>query len=477
MLEMDRVHVIRDKVIREGQSIRSVARELRVSRVTVRKYLRESSPSRVERGARAQPARERVRERFDELWKDWGNRSSQKQRVTGSALHRQLVADGYQVSAMTVRRMVRDRRARQFEVFVPLVHRPGDSGQVDFFEVTVTIKGIDQKVWMFLLHLPCSGRSYLRLYERSDQLSFLDGHVRAFEYFKGLPDRLVYDNLKAAVKRRVAGAVELSARFLALLSHYTFEACFARPGEGHDKGAVERRGQSIRTMCFTPFPQGEDLAEVSDRMQHLLDTDWQASGGAFEPLRDLPKSPFDPRSARTMTVRKNATIQVEAAVYSVPSQWARQSVQVLVGIETLEVSCGAKRVKLSRIARGGRRIEYRHYLTELARKPQAVRQIAPELCAQLGAPYPRLWNWLSESTGSAEAGRVLSRVLKAVLDHGERNVGTAIEEALNVGRLDLLALRDDTPRPEVLVPVALAGHVVEVTSASSFDGLLIGEAS
>ena len=89
-----------------------------------------------------------------------------------------------------------------------------------------------------------------------------------------MPDRLVYDRLRAAVKRRVVGDLELSDRFLAFLSHYTLEACFARAGEGHDKGAVERRGQTVRTMYFTPHLEGSDLGEISDQMQGLLDADW-----------------------------------------------------------------------------------------------------------------------------------------------------------------------------------------------------------
>ena len=408
---MDRVYVIRDKVLREGRSIRSVALELGVSRVTVRKYMEQAVPVRVETRERAQPAREAVRERFEELWTSWKGRSSVKHRVTGSRIHRQLIADGYTISAVTVRRMVRELRLAEAEVFVPLVHRPGDSGQVDFFEMTVRVAGEAQRVWMFLLHLPSSDRSFCRLYERCDQLSFLDGHVRAFEHLDGLPDRLVYDNLRAAVKRRVAGSVELNDRFLSLLSHYTLEACFARPGEGHDKGSVERRGQTIR---------------------------------------------------------------VEASLYSVPSQWARRSVQVLIGIDELEISCGAERVEIPRVRRGGRRIEYLHYLPELANKPQAVRQIAPELLAELGAPYARLWDWLSESHGPAEAARVLSRVLRAILDHGEHCVGEAISDALDEGRLDLLSLRDDAPRASVPVPAELAGHIVETTAAATFDGLLLG---
>jgi hypothetical protein len=69
-------------------------------------------------------------------------------------------------------------------------------------------------VWKFLLHLPSSERDFLWLYDRCDQLSFLDGHVRAAEYLGGL----VYDNLTAAVKRLVGVHRELTDRFLALSS-------------------------------------------------------------------------------------------------------------------------------------------------------------------------------------------------------------------------------------------------------------------
>ena len=62
--------------------------------------------------------------------------------------------------------------------------------------------------------------------------------------------RCIYDNLKAAVKRRLGMERELSARFLALCSHYLFEPCFARPGEGHDKGGVEARGKNVRLLSL-----------------------------------------------------------------------------------------------------------------------------------------------------------------------------------------------------------------------------------
>ena len=82
---------------------------------------------------------------------------------------------------------------------------------------------------MFLMRLVYSGHDFIALYDRCDQISFLDGQVRAFEDFGAVPQRVIYDNLKPAVKK-VLPDRELSVRFVALAKHYLFEPCFARPG-------------------------------------------------------------------------------------------------------------------------------------------------------------------------------------------------------------------------------------------------------
>ncbi len=63
----------------------------------------------------------------------------------------------------------------------------------------------------------------------------------------------------------------MTGPFQALVSHYLFEPCFARPGEGHDKGGVEARGKAIRLQHLTPIPCGKSLAAVSQAVQGKLD--------------------------------------------------------------------------------------------------------------------------------------------------------------------------------------------------------------
>lgn len=78
---------------------------------------------------------------------------------------------------------------------------------------------------------------------------------------------------------------ELTERFLALVSHYLFEPCFARPGEGHDKGGVEARGKAIRLQHLTPIPQGESLTAITRAVQGEVDRAFAARVDAEACLR------------------------------------------------------------------------------------------------------------------------------------------------------------------------------------------------
>ena len=268
---MEQVHVIRHKVLIEGQSQRRVAREMGLSRNTVKKYLEVSEPKRLELNPRSRPVLEEVKPRMDQLLEEWAGRVTAKQRLTGSRLHRELVQEGYQVGVTLVRDYLQEVKRRKAEVFIPLVHRPGDEAQVDFFEVTVDEAGTRRKAWQFLMRLMYSGRDFAWLYDRCDQLSFLDGHVQALEYFGKVPHRSIYDNLSPAVARVTFPRRRLTERFTALVSHYLFEPCFARVGEGHDKGGVEGRGNAVRLQHLTLIPQGKSLRKLSEQLLGRLE--------------------------------------------------------------------------------------------------------------------------------------------------------------------------------------------------------------
>jgi transposase len=166
-----------------------------------------------------------------------------------------MAEQGIEVSPRTARRVMSEWKRRRREVAVPLHYVAGDLAEVDFFEVQVDVDGKRRKAWMFLMRLMYSGRDFAWVYAHQDQACFLDGHVRAFSHFGAVPHRLVYDNLKAAVRRLLVGSErELQVRFEALASHYLFEPNFARPRRGSDKGGVEARGKGVRWQHLSPIP-------------------------------------------------------------------------------------------------------------------------------------------------------------------------------------------------------------------------------
>ena len=493
MLKMEQVHVIRHKYYVEGHKIRQISRDMGLHRKTVRKYLKESKPLRRE-GDRARPVLDAVSSRIDELIEEWGPRTTKKQRLTSPVVHRQLLAEGYRVSERTVRGYLSEKRRKSAEVYIPLIHRPGEDAQVDFFEVTVEENGVVRKAWKFLARLMHSGRDFIHIYDRCDQLSFLDGHVRAFAYLGGVPSRMIYDNLTAAVKRR-AGMLrdrELTDAFRALVSHYMFEACFARPGEGHDKGGVEARGKGIRLQHMTPIPKGRDLDEISGLVMAKIEEqatvkkhkDGKTTAELFEidkkALKPLPESGYDVRKPRSVSISSSSTVTIESSLYSLPERWARLHAMAYIGVSDIRFVCRGEEVLREKVRRNGRVIIYKDYLRELSRKPQAVRQVAPELVQELGEPYGRLWSLLKQTHGALKGARIMAGVIGAIHDHGQELVTKALFCAMDSGPVDLLSIHRHLPsehvRMNVVVPAALRQFQVESGCALDYDLLLKGGA-
>src|SRR5579863_9677189 len=119
MLPMDRVHVIRHKVLAEGLSVRAVARELGVSRNTVKRYLEVAAPVRVERVPRGRPVWEKAGARLEALLAESAQWTGGKQRLTAKRLHTMLVSEGFTIGVTTVKEAVGEWKRRRREVFVP----------------------------------------------------------------------------------------------------------------------------------------------------------------------------------------------------------------------------------------------------------------------------------------------------------------------------------------------------------------------
>jgi hypothetical protein len=286
----------------------------------------------------------------------------------------------------------------------------------------------------------------------------------------------------------VGGERTLTPRFAALASHYLLEPCFCRPGEGHDKGGVEARGKALRRQALVPIPSAPTLDAINQallaRMDTRLETGRDLAGQTIgirfteetPHFRPLP-SAFVAEATTIGTVSPRALVRLEGAVYSVPCRWAGLDLIARIGATTVTiVGRDGTRIVHPRKRFGQRSIDYRHYLPELARKPQAVRQVLPDLLRDLGAPFPAVWDHFHAAHPPREAARLFAKVLGQLDTHGFDLVVPALDVALRTGTPVLLALTPGATAPGRLaadvVPAALRDLDVPSGCAADYDGWL-----
>jgi transposase len=464
-----------------GQSIREIAQQRGVHRRTVRQALASATPPARKAPVREPPVLTRALRQVIDGWLEADRRAPRKQRHTGLRVYQRLVqAHGYTGSAVTVRMYVgRRRRAlgQGQEAFVPQQYAPGEEAQVDWYEATVEFPTGPQVIQFFVMRACFSGREFHRAFPRQTQQAFLEGHVAAFEYFDGVFARVRYDNLGAAVKQVLRGRRrEETERFIALRSHYLFEADFCRPGlaGAHEKGGVESAAGRFRRHHLVPVPQVADLAAlnralrsacaVDDRRRlagHTASVD-AAWGSEQVALRPLPADPFPTAEVLSCRVDHSARIQVRTNHYSVPVALVGQRVEVRLHTHTLEARHAGQVVAVHERLQGryGERLALDHYLELLQAKPGALpRARALHQAREAGRwpeVYDRLFATLQQRFGATEGARQLLAVIQLHRDHEPSAVQAAVTEALTLGCAEagaIAVLVRSQCRPPATVPV------------------------
>jgi len=421
--------LIRRKFFLDGQTARAIARQLGHSRKTVAKAIAHPVPPGYRRSQpRLRPAIERYRTIID-AWLEEDQSRPRKQRHTAQRIYERLRHEhGYAGSASSVRRYVAWRKRGQGEVFMPLYFGPGEEAQVDWGEATVIENGVERKVPLFCMKLCHSHVVFVRGYERANVESFLDGHVRAFAFFGGVPKRIAYDNLKSAVVYVGRGRERrLNRRFLELRSWYLFDSRFCNVAKGNEKGHVENLVKRSQRTFLTPLPEIQDLDTLNAKLlQDCLaeldrtDPEGQSYRALWEMekscLLTLPAQAFPACQERSSLVDKPSLVQFDEHLYSVPVRWAHHPYVLKGFVDRVEVFCEQQGVAVHPRSYGPERfvLEPRHYLPLLERKPGCLDQARPFQGNPWGEDFALLRRELEYRSGD-EGTRQFIRVLLLLL--------------------------------------------------------------
>jgi transposase len=385
---------------RHGMSVRALARKYDVHRRTVRQAIASPVPPDRKAPVRPAPVRAAVAGLIDAMLHE-DLAAPRKQRHTARRIFERLRDEhGAQVSYSTVVKYVHRRRpeicaeARSEDAstrgFVPQAKEPGAEAEVDFGDVAVELAGRLTRCYLFAFRLSCSGRACHRVFASQAQEAFLEGHVRAFEVFGGVPWRHVrYDNLSAAVAKVLGGRSRAeTTRWLAFRSWYGFEAFYCEPGLGgaHEKGGVEGDIGRFRRRWLVPVPKVASLAELNAM---LAGADIAEDGrhiacraasiaedfAAEQPfLRPLPAEPFETAVTLWPRADRYARVSIGKCRYSVPARLIGSRVRAVLSANELRIFDGPKLAAAHpRLAQpGAEHLELDHYLEILARKPGAL---------------------------------------------------------------------------------------------------------
>ena len=378
----------------EGHGQRWIARQLGISRNTVKKYMEGGAVPWEKKGRERKETSltPEVKAFIERCLKQDEEEGTKKQHHTAKRIYERLVKEqGYGGGESTVRGYVREVKGKAEEAYVPLEFAPGEAVQIDWGEVQVWLEGQRVKANLFCARLCYSDAPFVVCYRRQNGESFQDALVRTMEYFGGTPKRVIFDNARVAVKEGFGAQAKATESYQALAAHYGFETVFCNPSSGNEKGLVEGLvGFSRRNFCV-PVPRVTDMGQLNGMLQerceeylgHTVAGKGADVGTLFREeqghLYSLPKYRYDPAKRAEARVNAFSTVRFETNQYSVPVQYCGKSVTIKALPEQIEIWQGGERIATHPRSYGryGSRYQLEHYLPLLERKGRAIFQAKP----------------------------------------------------------------------------------------------------
>jgi len=261
---------------------------------------------------------------------------------TGVQILRRLREDGYEGGKSILNEYIAKIRPRKLNAYLTLAFAPGECAQVDWGQYgSVPVGSTQRRLSFFVMVLCYSRMMYVEFTVSQSMEHFLACHQNAFNFFGAVPEKIMVDNLKSAVIRRLIGqAPVFNPRYVDLANHFGFKIKACGVGKGNEKGRVEN-GVGYIKKSFLGGLDIPDFSAVNPAARHWLDTvaNVRVHGATHkQPLelfkvekpamRPLPEMPYDVAVTRPGRATNRFRVVLDTNRYSVPAEYAGQRLTV-----------------------------------------------------------------------------------------------------------------------------------------------------
>ena len=353
---MERAEQIRI-MSQQGRSIRTIARCLKMSRKTVRKYLELEVPVKSS-VLKEENQNENVKIEKDDL-PFWAHEidinyvlTELRKGITYKTLHGELNPQvGYFGFWKLFRKLFSKKKQN---ICMRLIHKPAEKAFVDFcdgIEIIHDMTGEIIKTQLFVATLPFSQYTFAEFTFDQKLETFIEMHEKSWRFFGGVPEYTVPDNLKSGVTKAHRYDPDCNKTFCDYANHAGFAVLPARPVTPRDKASVEGNIYHIQRSFFqiirhkkyfNIFDLNKDLKEFLKIFNNNIMKDYGISRmerfSTEEPLlKPLPKEGFQIHQWKKAKVHPDCHIQVEKNFYSVPYLYVGKEIRVRYTNRFLEV--------------------------------------------------------------------------------------------------------------------------------------------
>ncbi|MEQ8667739.1 MAG: IS21 family transposase [Pirellulales bacterium] len=446
---------IRRDILVDGMSRREACKKYKLNFRTIQKILSHAEPpGYCQTTARGKPKIEHYIPIIHEIL-EADKKVHKKQRHTGKRIFDRLCSEhGYTGGITIVRDEIRRWKQATAEVFMPLSHPPGEA-QFDFGEAKAIYRNREIKVMFCVMSLPYSDAFFCQAFPRECTETFQAGHVRAFEFFGGVPNRISYDNSKIAVAKIVGRRGDTPTHeFLRLQSHYLYAHHFCLVRRPNEKGHTEGLVKFARSNFMVPIPRFDDFEQFNQKLAEdcrndLARTLRGKSGAKAELLeedrlamRQIPSNRFEARRIKPAKSNSLSLVRFDRNDYSVPTRYAYREVTVVGSLDRVRIVADSHVIAEHVRDWESENVHYEpvHYLALLERKPNALDFGKPFEQWNLPKGFGVLRRRLESESGGA-GRREFIKILRLLESHPPQELGKAIDRALEIGAMTVDVIR------------------------------------